>query len=538
MSVLHVPPWAWAAIIAALAVLLGADLFVGARRRRPEGLGEAALWTAATIALAVAFGALIALAGSGTAAGQFFAGWLTEYSLSLDNLLVFVLLISSSRVARQYHGRVLLLGILLALVLRGVLIALGSAALHQFAWVEYLFGALLIYGAARIAFRGAGPLAGSGNSAPVRVARRIMPVAPVGEGARLTTRVRGRRHATPLLILVIAVGVTDVLFAVDSIPAIFGLTHDPFLVFAANLFALLGLRHLYFLVSGLLNRLVYLPAGLAVILGFIGLKLIGEALLAYGVDHLGPVPVPHVGAGVSLAVIAGVLLVTTVSSLASGQRREGQDGARDRAGQAAGSGRAGPAGRSGPAGQSPPTGQRGDADQPDRTGQTRQPDRASRSDHTRQPGHTRSADGCFLCAGLAPGYAPVCPRAAARASRTCGTASPVATLVVSPVARCVISTTPSARPRLPTVTRTGIPVSSASRNFTPARSARSSMITSIPAAPSSSYSDSPTAADSGSSDWATVTTTLNGATATGQTMPRSSWWRSTMAAMARSTPIP
>jgi tellurite resistance protein TerC len=146
--------------------------------------------------------------------------------------------------------------------------------------------------------------------------------------------VRGRRHATPLLILVIAIGVTDVLFAVDSIPAIFGLTHDPFLVFSANLFALLGLRHLYFLIGGLLNRLVYLSAGLAAILAFIGIKLIGEALRAYGIDHLGPVPVPGISAGVSLAVIAGILLITTVSSLASGRRAPDRDGADGRAGQA------------------------------------------------------------------------------------------------------------------------------------------------------------------------------------------------------------
>src|SRR5262252_7713562 len=192
MSVLNVPTWAWAATIAALAVLLGADLFVSARRRRPEGLGEAALWTAATIALAVAFGALVALAGSGTAAGQFFAGWLTEYSLSLDNLLVFVFLIGSSAVASRYHGRVLLLGILFALVLRGVLIGLGGAALHRFAWVEYLFGGFLIYAAVRLAFRRDDPAAGAGSSGPMRLARRIVPVAVEGEGARLTTRVRGR----------------------------------------------------------------------------------------------------------------------------------------------------------------------------------------------------------------------------------------------------------------------------------------------------------------------------------------------------------
>jgi len=175
-----------------------------------------------------------------------------------------------------------------------------------------------------------------------------VPVAAQGDGARLTTSVDGRRHATPLLVLIIAIGVTDVLFAVDSIPAIFGLTSDPFLVFAANLFALLGLRHLYFLVSGLLERLVYLSAGLAVVLAFIGLKLIGQALWAYGIDHLGPVPVPEVSAGVSLAVIAGILLVTIVSSLAVSRRTADKDGAGDRAGQAR---RPGPGAQPGRGGQ-------------------------------------------------------------------------------------------------------------------------------------------------------------------------------------------
>jgi tellurite resistance protein TerC len=362
MSVLNVPPWAWAATAAALAVLLGTDLFFSAHRRRPVRLGEAALWTAATIGAAVAFGALIAATGNGAAAGQFFAGWLTEYSLSLDNLLVFILLISSSGVAREYHGRVLLLGILLALVMRGLLIGVGGVALHRFAWVEYLFGALLIYAAVRMARRrgdlaagpdaaapgaagggaaGRDPAAGAGDSGPLRLARRIVPVAAGGDGARLTTRVRGRWHATPLLILIIAIGLTDVLFAVDSIPAIFGLTRDPFLVFSANLFALLGLRHLYFLVGGLLGRLVHLPAGLAVILGFIGVKLISEALRSYGVHHLGPVPVPDVGAAVSLAVITGVLAITAVSSLAAGRRRNGRGGQARRNGRArrAGAGR-------------------------------------------------------------------------------------------------------------------------------------------------------------------------------------------------------
>ncbi len=319
MEVLHVPLWAWAATVAALGVLLATDLILGARRRRQASLPEAAVWVAVTIMLAVAFGALVATAGSGAAAGQFFAGWLTEYSLSLDNLFVFVVLITSSGVPRQYHGRVLLLGILLALILRGLLIGLGGAALHQFGWVEYLFGGFLLYAAARMAVSRK-VAAEPGTSGAVGVARRFLPVAPGGDGARFTTRVRGHWHATPLLVLVIAIGVTDVLFAVDSIPAIFGLTRDPFLVFAANLFALLGLRHLYFLVGGLLSRLVHLSAGLAAVLGFIGLKMLGEGLRGSGVDHLGPLPVPHIGAGISLAVIAGVLVITTVTSLAASRR--------------------------------------------------------------------------------------------------------------------------------------------------------------------------------------------------------------------------
>jgi tellurite resistance protein TerC len=337
----QIPLWAWAATIAALALLIGADLVISGRRRRPASLAESVLWTAATIVLAVAFGALIGATGRGAAAGQFFAGWLTEYSLSLDNLLVFVLLISGSGVAKHYHSRVLLLGILLALLLRGVLIGIGGAALHQFGWAEYVFGGLLIFAALRLAARrGAGPgPAGSGPPGLARAARAIVPVAPDGEAGRLTVLRDGRRYATPLLVLAVAVGVTDLLFALDSIPAIYGLTRDPFLVFSANLFALLGLRHLYFLVSGLLARLVHLPVGLAVLLGFIGVKLIGEAMRGYGIDHLGPVPVPAVGATVSLAVIAGVLAITTIASLVSNRRRAV-------AGQA-GSVRGGPAGRPG-----------------------------------------------------------------------------------------------------------------------------------------------------------------------------------------------
>src|SRR6516164_6759163 len=327
MASLHVPAWAWVVTIAAVCVLLAADLLVSYRRNRPVRLAEAAWWTLATVVLAAAFGALLAISSGGTAAGQFFAGWLTEYSLSLDNLLVFIILVSRSRVPRHLHSRVILIGILLALVLRGVVIVLGAAALHKFGWVEYLFGAFLIYTAAEVAARrrlgdtGAAPApTGSPASGPLVSDRAPAPAAlppPVvdgGSGARLAAWLGRRGRVTPLVMLIIALGVTDVLFALDSIPAIFRLTRDPFLVFTVNLFALLGLRHLYFLAGGLLTRLVYLPAGISVILAFIGAKLIAQALRADGVTRLGPVPVPSISAWQSLVIIAGVLAVTAVAS--------------------------------------------------------------------------------------------------------------------------------------------------------------------------------------------------------------------------------
>jgi tellurite resistance protein TerC len=286
------------------------------------GIAEAAWWALATVALALAFGALLAVSAGGTAAGQFFAGWLTEYSLSLDNLLVFVILISRSRVPRHLQSRVVLGGILLALLLRGVVIALGAAALHKFQWVEYLFGAFLIYTAAEVAVRrrlgDAGAASPAGGGPPDTA--RAPPFVPRSRAARLAARLSRGGPLRPLVLLVIALGVTDVMFALDSIPAIFGLTRNPFLVFSANVFALLGLRHLYFLAGGLLSRLVYLPAGLAVVLSFIGVKLIAEALRADGVTRLGPVPVPGVSAWLSLAIIVTVLGVTALASVTATRR--------------------------------------------------------------------------------------------------------------------------------------------------------------------------------------------------------------------------
>src|SRR6266851_8263274 len=201
MDPLHVPLGLWAATIAVLAAVVAADLTLSGRRPRRPSLREAALWTLGVTALAVVFGGVLAVAADAPAAGQFFAGWLTEYSLSLDNLFVFVLLIGRSSVPREQHGRVLLLGIIIALILRGIFIALGAAALSRFGWVLYLFGAFLLVTAARMAFsRGPGG-PGAGPSAPLRAIRRVIPVSPAAADGRLTTRIGGRRYATPMLVL-------------------------------------------------------------------------------------------------------------------------------------------------------------------------------------------------------------------------------------------------------------------------------------------------------------------------------------------------
>jgi tellurite resistance protein TerC len=321
MDSIQIPPWVWGATVAGLIVVVAADLILNGRQTREVRLRQAALGTIAAAALAVVFGIGLAWTGHPHAAGQFFAGWLTEYSLSVDNLLVFVILIGRSAVPRELHSRVLLLAIVLALLLRGIFIALGAAALSRFGWVLYIFGAFLLYTAARMAFSHRPEGKAAGETGLLRAARRIMPVAPAGDGARLTTRISGRRYATPFLVLIIAIAVTDLAFAFDSIPAIFGLTRDPYLVFTANAFALLGLRYLYFLIGGLLGRVPHLSAGLSAILAFIGVKLMTEALLESGVHQVGPVPVPHIGTGLSLAVIGAVITTVTVTSLLATRRR-------------------------------------------------------------------------------------------------------------------------------------------------------------------------------------------------------------------------
>jgi TerC family integral membrane protein len=305
--------WLWGVALGVVVAVGIADLIVSTRLNREPRLAEAALCTAGIVALGALFGVAVAATAGSRASSQFFAGWLTEYSLSLDNLFVFILLIGRSAVPPRQRSRVLLLGIGLALALRAVFIAAGAAALNRFDWVLYVFGAMLLFTAARLAYSTASQ-SGAGQPVvslpgPPGPLRRLLP-----EGSRL------RRALPPVLALAGVIAVTDLVFAMDSIPAVFGLTRDPLMVLAVNAFALLGLRHLYYLIGGLLDRLAHLSAGLAGILAFIGVKLLIEALAQDGVTRLGPVRLPHISTGLSLCVIGGVLAVVTVSSLLAARR--------------------------------------------------------------------------------------------------------------------------------------------------------------------------------------------------------------------------
>jgi TerC family integral membrane protein len=309
-----IPTWVWIVTIAAFIAVIAFDFYLVARNPRDPSMRESTIWVVVYVALAVVFGfGLVAFAGP-QLGGEFFAGWITEYSLSVDNLFIFVLIMSRFAVPREYRQKVLLIGIVLALVLRGIFIALGAEAISRFDWMFYLFGAFLIYTAWKLIRHGDEDEEFQENRA-LRLVRRAVPSTDQYEGARLTTMIDGRRLVTPMLIVMVAIGTTDLLFALDSIPAIFGLTQEPYLVFTANAFALMGLRQLFFLIGGLLDRLVYLSKGLAFILAFIGVKLILEAAHHHGVAWAPEVPIL-----VSLAVIVGTLAVTTVASLVKSRR--------------------------------------------------------------------------------------------------------------------------------------------------------------------------------------------------------------------------
>ncbi|MET8570083.1 TerC family protein [Streptomyces sp. NPDC004783] len=307
----------WVLTVVGLCVLIAADFFIGGRKPHDVSIKEAGVWTIVWIVLATLFGVGLLIWGGGQASGEFFAGYITEKSLSVDNLFVFVLIMAKFAVPSIYQQRVLMIGVLIALVLRAVFIAAGAAVINSFAWVFFLFGAFLIYTAWKLIQE-----ARAGEEDEdweegrlMKAIERRVPSTDKWHGTKMVIRENGKRLATPMLIVMVAIGVTDVLFAVDSIPAIFGLTQDPYIVFTANAFALMGLRQLYFLIVGLLKKLVHLSYGLSVILGFIGVKLV-----LHGIHETTSLHVPEISIPVSLGVICGVLIVTTITSLAASRK--------------------------------------------------------------------------------------------------------------------------------------------------------------------------------------------------------------------------
>lgn len=307
--------WVWLGTLAALLAIFTLDLVVIARRDHAVTIKDATRWVIFYVSLAFVFAGGLFVFGRAGAGGEFVAGYITEYSLSVDNLFVFLIIMARFAVPALAQDKVLYIGIVLSLVMRAVFIFAGAAAIARFNWVFYIFGVFLIYTAVRLAMEGENDETDFQENVILRTLRRVLPSTPDYAGESFTTRVDGRRLFTPLLIVIVAIGLANVIFAFDSIPAIFGLTKDPYIVFTANAFALMGLRQLYFLIGGLLERISYLNIGLSVILGFIGVKLIIEALHGSGVDDLGPIHLPEIGIAVSLGVIIGTLAVTTVASL-------------------------------------------------------------------------------------------------------------------------------------------------------------------------------------------------------------------------------
>ncbi|MPY49123.1 TerC/Alx family metal homeostasis membrane protein [Streptomyces acidicola] len=312
----------WVLTIVGLAALIAVDFFIG-RKPHDVSIKEAGIWTVVWIVLAALFGLGLLVFSGGQPAGEFFAGFITEKSLSVDNLFVFVLIMAKFSVPSQYQQRVLLVGVLIALVLRAIFIAAGAAIISSFAWVFYIFGAFLIYTAWKLIQEARADEAEEDweENKLLKAAEKRFGVADRYHGTKLWIEQNGKRVMTPMLVVMLAIGTTDVLFALDSIPAIFGLTQDPYIVFTANAFALMGLRQLYFLIGGLLKKLVHLSYGLSVILGFIGVKLVLHAL------HESGVHVPEISIPVSLGVICGVLIVTTITSLMASKKQAAAEAA-------------------------------------------------------------------------------------------------------------------------------------------------------------------------------------------------------------------
>ncbi|MBN8712545.1 MAG: TerC family protein [Xanthomonadales bacterium] len=328
---MRVPLWIWLATAAGVLALLALSFFTHIRNAHEPSTKEAGAWTAFFVVLSILFGIGLTLVWGVDHGIEYFAGYITEYSLSIDNLFVFVIIMAGFDVPRAYQQTVLLIGIVIALVLRTIFILIGAAAIAHFSWVFYLFGLFLIATGIKLGF-GKGDEGGDYEpNIMVRLARRVLPVTEHYDGTKLTTRIDGKRYVTPMLMVMLAIGMTDILFALDSIPAIYGLTDQPYIVFTANAFALLGLIELYFLIGGLLTKLVYLSLGLALVLCFIGVKLVLEAMHTNSLPFINggePIPgIPEIPTWLSLLVIIGILAATTIASLIKSRAGRASPGA-------------------------------------------------------------------------------------------------------------------------------------------------------------------------------------------------------------------
>ena len=316
---MDVPTWVWwTTIIVTVSVLLFDIVIIGRRPHEPS-TKEVSISLSVYVGLAVLFGIGVWVLAGHQYGTEFFAGWLTEYSLSVDNLFIFIIIMAKFGVPRQYQQEALMVGIVLALVMRAIFIAVGAAAINEFSWIFYLFGLFLVWTAFKLAKEGSNDDDEYEENRLIKWVETHLPATDKWHGVKVLARENGKRVITPMFIVVLALGTTDLLFALDSIPAIYGLTKEPYLVLTANIFALMGLRQLYFLIGGLLQRLVYLSYGLAVLLGFIGLKLILHAMhenelpFVNGGQHIEWAPdIPIL---VSLGTILGILAITTIASL-------------------------------------------------------------------------------------------------------------------------------------------------------------------------------------------------------------------------------
>lgn len=310
--------------IGSMVVLVGIlifDLLMIIKRPHVPSMREASIWVGVYVTLALIFAGCMFWLGDAQHGSEFLAGWLTEYSLSIDNLFVFVLILAGFKVPKPYQQRALMVGIVLALVFRGVFILAGAALIERFIWIFFIFGAWLIWTAWQQIRHD--EEAEQGDSWVIRQVKKVVPISEQYDGGKMRTTVNGKRMWTPFILVFISLGTTDLLFALDSIPAIFGITKSPFIVFTANVFALMGLRQLYFLLGGLLDKLEYLKYGIAAILGFIGVKLVLHALhenelpFINGGEH---VPVPEISTWVSLGFIVLAMAVATILSVAKLRR--------------------------------------------------------------------------------------------------------------------------------------------------------------------------------------------------------------------------